>query len=120
LKRPDATVVPYGYMEHMQSLKETDGRAMRAMGGEWLAPACVEAGLLGTTETVVMPIILGMGSGCLCHQTYNLKSLKSWVPETGIVMAEYSVLYGGRRYGTLIGTTYDFQQLKEIVVHQNI
>jgi dihydrofolate reductase len=59
LKRPDATVVPYGYMEHMQSLKETDGRAMWAMGGEWLAAACVEAGLLGTTETVVMPIVLG-------------------------------------------------------------
>lgn len=94
----EITVLNHGYIEHIKSLREENGRGIWLMGGGWLATACLEASLLDTVEAAIMPVVLSDGfkmipSSDRKQLQYKLQLQEAQTLDTGIIMAKYRVLY---------------------------
>ncbi|GKT52981.1 dihydrofolate reductase [Colletotrichum tofieldiae] len=106
-RHPRVTIVSDGFIEYIVDLKNTEGRDIWLMGGGQLAGPCLDAGILDSVETAIMPVMLRKGArmaekslltplGGLKLELVDCRQLET----SGIVMCKYNV---GRRMAASLG-----------------
>ncbi|KAM0271689.1 hypothetical protein ACHAQH_008976 [Verticillium albo-atrum] len=91
-------VIADDYLNLVKTLKAGKGKDIWLMGGGRLASELLEAGLLDSVETAIMPVLIGEGIKMVVQVSENSKSWKLALrgadkKGTGILMLAYDVLY---------------------------
>ncbi|OHW92193.1 riboflavin biosynthesis protein domain-containing protein [Colletotrichum incanum] len=95
---PSITIVSEGFIEHVVDLKNTQGRDIWLMGGGQLAGPCLDAGILDSVETAIMPVMLRKGARMV--EKSSLTPLSGFkldlvdcrhLETSGIIMCKYNV-----------------------------
>lgn len=97
---PSITIIGEGHVEHIRQLKQRMHRDIWLMGGSQLAADCLDAGLLDSVETAIMPVVLRSGYRLIAETSggpsgfYQLhqRSLEN-LQKSGILMVRYDVVY---------------------------
>ncbi|KAK1545815.1 riboflavin biosynthesis protein RibD domain-containing protein [Colletotrichum paranaense] len=58
---PSVTIVSHNFTGYVADLKNVEGRDIWLMGGGQLAGPCLDAGILDSVETAIMPVMLRKG-----------------------------------------------------------
>lgn len=95
---PGVTLVSADFTGYIAELKNGEGRDIWLLGGGQLAGPCLDAGILDTVETAIMPVLLRKGtrmleeSGLTPLGGFKLELVESKTMEmSGIVMCKYIV-----------------------------
>ncbi|EFQ26955.1 bifunctional deaminase-reductase domain-containing protein [Colletotrichum graminicola M1.001] len=94
---PRVTIVSKDFIGYIANLKNTDGRDIWLMGGQLVGP-CLDAGILDSVETAIMPMILGEGASLVGESALaplggiklELVDCREW-ETSGIIMCKYNV-----------------------------
>ncbi|KAK7458316.1 AFUA_2G17970 family ergot alkaloid biosynthesis protein [Colletotrichum acutatum] len=62
---PGVTIVSHNFTGYVADLKNAEGRDIWLMGGGQLAGPCLDAGILDSVETAIMPVMLRKGTRML-------------------------------------------------------
>jgi len=91
---PDVSIVNTDPVERVQSLKAAAGKDIWLFGGGELFRTLLEAGLVDTVETAVVPVLLGGGIPLLPQTTSRTRltlTTHRLYPKSGIVLLEYAI-----------------------------
>lgn len=90
---PNVTVINSDPVEHVRSLKAKDGKDIWLFGGGTLFRTFVEAGVVDTVETAIIPVLLGSGvpimPGPYLKTRLALVTQRLY-PKSGTMLLEYS------------------------------
>ncbi|KAG8159961.1 hypothetical protein KVR01_010598 [Diaporthe batatas] len=98
---PDVSVVePGAAVEYITTLKAGDGQDIWLLGGSQLAGLCMQAGLVDTVETAIMPVLLAGGVGLVGLRPEAVGSTgfrlglvnTQRLEQSGILMCKYHVI----------------------------
>ncbi|KAM0334520.1 hypothetical protein ACHAQA_001549 [Verticillium albo-atrum] len=94
---PSIEVLAHGHLELVAKLKAGQGKDIWLMGGGRLARDFLEAGLLDTVETAIMPVMIGNGTKMILPMpkeasTWELALQSVERKTSGILMLVYTVL----------------------------
>ncbi|KAK1974277.1 riboflavin biosynthesis protein RibD domain-containing protein [Colletotrichum cereale] len=95
---PAITIVSEDFIGYVADLKHTEGRDIWLMGGEQLVGSCIDAGILDSVETAIMPLMLRKGvrmAGESAQEPLGglkleLMDCRQW-ETSGIVMCKYNI-----------------------------
>ena len=97
---PRVTIVRDDFLSEIKRQKERDGKDIWLFGGGELLGACLDAGLVDTIETAIIPTLLrggvkmvseADGGSGLCGQKLEMESVKR-LPDSGILLCVYKVV----------------------------
>ncbi|KAK1573644.1 riboflavin biosynthesis protein RibD domain-containing protein [Colletotrichum navitas] len=103
---PGVTIVSEDFIGYIANLKKSDGRDIWLMGGQLVGP-CLDAGILDSVETAIMPMMLGKGARLVGESglaplggiRLELVDCREW-ETSGIIMCKYNV---GRQMAASLG-----------------
>ncbi|KAK2047275.1 riboflavin biosynthesis protein RibD domain-containing protein [Colletotrichum somersetense] len=95
---PRITIVSEEFTGYIADLKNTDGRDIWLMGGGQLVGLCLDAGILDTVETAIMPLMLRKGERMIGEPALtrlreirlDLVDCRQW-GTSGVVMCKYNL-----------------------------
>ena len=99
-ENPDITVLGDDFIAEIQRQKSRGGKDIWLFGGGQLLGACLDAGLVDTIESAIMPTLLRGGvkmvseagdSGSVLGQKLELESVRK-LEESGILLCVYKVI----------------------------
>ena len=91
---PDVTIVAEDPAGYVKSLRAREGKDIWLFGGGELFRSLLDAGVVDTVESAIIPVILGEGVPFLATPAgrCSLKLERHRVYPTGIVLLEYAVV----------------------------
>ncbi|KAK1992713.1 riboflavin biosynthesis protein RibD domain-containing protein [Colletotrichum falcatum] len=106
---PRVTIVSGDFIGYVADLKNTDGRDIGLMGGGQLVEPCLDAGIVDSVQTAIMPLMLRKGDKMvdesarapLGRSKLELVDCKRW-GTGGVVMCKYNVS-AGRKMAASMG-----------------
>ncbi|KAK1516822.1 riboflavin biosynthesis protein RibD domain-containing protein [Colletotrichum costaricense] len=109
---PAVTIVSHNFTGYVADLKNAEGRDIWLMGGGQLAGPCLDAGILDSVETAIMPVMLRKGTRMLPDSAltplggFKLELVDCKKLDTsGIVNCKYNV---SRRMAASLGEALSF------------